>query len=92
MIAGLNEEIQARADAIHERQEKKLEMEGTVAFLKEEQNKLNGNVVILQNEIDRLSEHLKNNDATKLVEERDRLRQEKLEAGYPVCTGTVQHS
>ena len=80
VIAGLNEEIQARADAIHERQEKKLEMEGTVAFLKEEQNKLNGNVVILQNEIDRLSEHLKNNDATKLVEERDRLRQEKLEA------------
>ena len=80
MIEGMNTEIQSRADAIHQRQEKKQEMEGTVAFLKEEQNKLNGNVVMLQNEIDRLSEHLKNNDAGKLIEERDRLRQEKLQA------------
>ena len=80
MIEGMNTEIQSRADTIHQRQEKKQEMEGTVAFLKEEQNKLNGNVVMLQNEIDRLSEHLKNNDAGKLIEERDRLRQEKLQA------------
>lgn len=75
----LEDSIVAKADAINQAKESLQEKQETAAVLREQQSRLNGDVVMIQNEIDRLKEHLTNSDAAKLQTERSRLLQEKLQ-------------
>ena len=74
----MEQEIMAQSERIRQLSEKEKDKKGTVEELKQRQNRLNADVVLLQNEIDRLREHLANSDFDKLKIEKEKLLKEKM--------------
>lgn len=77
-IKELNEHIFDRSERIRQLHEKEKELQGTVEELKRRQNQLNADVVMHQNEIDRLREHLANSDLDQILVEKEKLLKEKM--------------
>jgi hypothetical protein len=78
-IEETNRVISDRADAVNQLKEQYEEKQETVLVLRKKQNELNGDVVMLQNEIDRLKDHLNNEDIENLKREQQSLMMEKIQ-------------
>ena len=78
-VEQLEQDIKERSERIRELSEKEKDKRGLVEDLKQRQNRLNADVVLLQNDIDRLREHLANSDFEKLKIEKEELLKEKME-------------
>ena len=77
-IRTLEQKIVEKGERVRQLLEKEQNMCGTVEELKGRQNRLDADVVLYQNEIDRLREHLANSDLEKLKIEKEKLANEKM--------------
>ncbi|MBQ2288239.1 MAG: hypothetical protein II251_05990, partial [Lachnospiraceae bacterium] len=82
----LEETIRSQNQEILKLTESKQIKAETVQELLDRQNQLDKDVVILQNEIDRLREHLANSNYDDLCEEKDRLYKEKMALDQDVAS------
>ena len=71
-IRTLEQKIVEKGERVRQLLEKEQNMCGTVEELKGRQNRLDADVVLYQNEIDRLREHLANSDLEKLKTEKEK--------------------
>ena len=78
LMQQLEQDIKERSECIQALSEQEKDKRGLVEELKQRQNRLNADVVLLQNDIDRLREHLANSDFEKLNIEKEELLKDKM--------------